>query len=184
MEGVKLYHVNGEIAVAPKEPLPMDDTVCIPITGIDAEAIIEQLVKPIQFKYVQGFVKDLEVDAKEPHWSVNLKRGLINILHLNLLEVDILPDVPPQIFDDVKYSWDSRRTALHKFYRSMEQDLVGDCESVYAIDDTDVTPTTRMFVTKVRNYEKCKTKPMMMYGVISNIHCVDCKEEKVSYTLT
>ncbi len=153
--------------------------MCTPLDSSDVQVITKQLVKPFIFTYVKGLVNGLVVCHEEPYWSVNVKRGLISMMQLNLLEVDTLSDVPPQIFDDVKYSQESKRTALHKFYRTMEQDLVGDCESLYAIADSLISPEPRLYVNKVRNYDTCTNMPSMPSGIFTNFDCPACQEEKV-----
>ena len=70
-------------------------------------------------------VKKVEVDPEEPYWSVNIKRGLLSMLQLNLnkergtIDIDI-EDVPRHsrgIYDNELLN---RDITLDNIYRIME----------------------------------------------------------------
>ena len=109
----------------------------------------------------------MRVDSSEPVWSINIKRGLINILQLNLQERDVIAEPEVDInYNHVPWEWSSG--GLHRIFRTFEKDLVGDCETTYTIIDDGVI-NEELHVSKVRNYDHCQAKPAFYNGLLSVI---------------
>lgn len=150
---------------------------CTPITGPEAEMIAEQLQKPIRFKWENGEVSMLQVDADDAYWSVNLKRGTIQPLNVNLQEMEALPDMHPTLRDAIKaVAPSAAQRSLGKYFRTMERDITGECESHYTIVEIP-GPTPAFNVTKVRNYDNCRQRTMFQHGLMAAIDCKPCRNK-------
>ena len=45
---------------------------------------LAELRLPVMFNYEQGVVSDLVLDGQEKPWSANIKKGILNLLQVNL----------------------------------------------------------------------------------------------------
>lgn len=99
---------------------------------------------------------------------MNIKRGLLNVLQLNLKERDVIENLSPEMIDVVMPNIPYTSGQLHKLFRAYEKDLVGECETLYSVLEDDVIPN-HVHVSKVRNYENCKTKPIFRTGLMASI---------------
>ena len=49
------------------------------------EHIKQELTKPIQFIYEEGIVKKIQYSQTEELWSLNMKKGVMNMMHVDIL---------------------------------------------------------------------------------------------------
>lgn len=50
------------------------------------------------FRYDNGLVSRLESDISDPFWSVNIKRAVLNLLHVSLRQERQVSDISPEDF--------------------------------------------------------------------------------------
>lgn len=72
-------------------------------------------------RYTIGVVQKVMCPADEPYWSVNIKKGLINMLQLNLQQFESLSDNDDPRLD---INRTPKETTLKPFYRVMEVSCV------------------------------------------------------------
>ena len=46
------------------------------------------LKKPLKFVYINGLVQQVFAETDDPEWSVNLKKGILNMLQVDVLGKD------------------------------------------------------------------------------------------------
>ena len=151
LRDVRLCEINEKVAVV-HHALPVDSgSICTPIQEQEIVNVLqEHLVKPIRFRWENGHISLLQADATDAHWSVNLKRGILSILHVNLQELEALPIMPEALKEAIKAAVPSAgERALSNYFRVMEKDIVGECETIYAIQE-EPAPVPVLTVTKVR----------------------------------
>ena len=79
------------------------------------------------FRYTLGKVSDLEVETDEPYWSVNLKRGLLNILEVKL-------EAEPELLDEEPLPREVREAYQDNYVTSDMDDEVFTIKEVYKFD--------------------------------------------------
>eukprot|EP00058_Branchiostoma_floridae_P014198 XP_002599686.1 hypothetical protein BRAFLDRAFT_70363 [Branchiostoma floridae] len=115
----------------------------------------KQLVKVIKFRYEIGKVWDIETSDDEPQWSVNIKRGILNLLQLKmnpmkseLLDRDDSDEAPNRSFDK----------STGRVFRTMEKGVSGECETLYNIRNSLAGKNVRE-VTKIKDFKNCVERP-------------------------
>ena len=112
---------------------------------------------------------ELRTDADDLAWSVNIKRGLINLLNLNLQEHGALETVDPETRSRMLSNVNTPLPdELNNIFHVYEEDIVGECETIYAINEDTSIPEGSLFVNKIRNYDNCKVKPVFRNGIMAN----------------
>merc|ERR1712142_958395 len=161
-ENPELCKVHQEVPAAETVETVFEHS-CTPVTGDEADVIIEQLAKPFVFKWENGLPTELKVDGQEKYWSMNIKKGFINLLRLNLKEehtIDPLFHLNEELRQRLMSAAQTLQAeSLDGLFRTYENDMVGDCETIYSVQD-DVEDETKFYVNKVHNYDNCKNKPM------------------------
>jgi hypothetical protein len=184
LRNVQLCEVNDKIKMV-RHITPVESgAACAPIKDAEIATILqENLVKPIRFRWEQGQVSLLQVDATEAYWSVNLKRGLLNMLHVNLMELEAIPALPKAVTEAIKAAVPSAgHRTLNNYYRVMEKDIIGECESIYAMQkEAEQIPI--LTVTKVRNFDNCASRPVFQRGLLAALDCHACSA-KVRHLLS
>jgi hypothetical protein len=129
----------------------------------------EQLQKPVQFKWENGQVDELVLDSKDEPWSVNIKRGVLNMLHVKLRDHS-RPDTETNQIDIAG--------SAVRHYRTLEKTLEGECEVIYNIESL---PSLRystgrpvLNVTKSINFEACQNRPEVKYNWRFHQDCPSC----------
>ncbi|XP_042902860.1 vitellogenin-6 isoform X1 [Parasteatoda tepidariorum] len=132
------------------------------------------LSNPFKVYRKNGIVTHFEVEAGEPMFSVNLKRGLASLFNLNLEA----PETTPTFEDnDIQ-----RSDPDAHYFKVYEQGMLGDCETAYGIEHHPHyrTPYNNIVlnVTKVRNYHKCNSAPNQVYSTFYGHECGAADHEK------
>nr|APP91162.1 vitellogenin [Platynereis dumerilii] len=192
LRDVQLCQVNEQIKLI-RHVTPVESgSACTPIQEPEiARELKENLVKAIRFRWENGQISLLQTDASDAYWSVNLKRGLLNMLHINLQEIEALPTIPYHLREVIKAAVPSAgQRTLGNYYRVMERDLTGKCESIYAIQE-EPAQTPVLTVTKVRNFDSCVSRPIFQNGFLAalDVHATSERlplrsQAYVNYTLT
>ena len=182
LKDIQLCQVNEQIKMI-RHVTPVESgSACTPIQEAEiANELKANLAKAILFRWDKGQITFLQTDASEAYWSVNLKRGLLNMLHINLHEMEALPTMPKElrkVVDSVVPSAGQR--TLSNYFRVMEKDLTGKCESIYAVQE-EPGQTPVLTVTKVRNFDSCVSRPVFQNGVLAALDCHTCSA-RVSFT--
>jgi len=137
----------------------------------------EHLLMPLRFTYTNGLIHDIQGEPTEKPWSVNIKRGILNMFQVNLKE-----HAPTDTNDDLTMmnTVVSRAPEQkhNRFYRVMERTLEGECETLYAVDRI---PCYRcdhempvLNVTKSINFERCNKRPQIKYNWRFGMPCPTC----------
>ncbi|XP_028968525.1 vitellogenin-2 [Galendromus occidentalis] len=110
----------------------------------------EDSAKPGTYKFQQ-----LEVPAKDPLWSLNLKKGLASFVNFNLPLNDA------------------------QTYRSHESTIHGDCNAYWTLDHNPhwTNPSAKVInLTRVINFDECVTVPYKVYGSLKASMCSTCED--------
>jgi len=139
----------------------------------------QRLERTVKFSYTNGLVHDVAFDSQEEAWSTNIKRGVLNLLQVNLKQqrrVDTAEET--RLINNPRYSRSEDEKT--NFYRVMEQTLEGECETLYTIQQQ---PTRRsngqpiLNVTKSINFEKCNKRPQIKYNFRFADNCPTCESK-------
>ncbi|XP_067144635.1 vitellogenin-3-like [Centruroides vittatus] len=135
----------------------------------------EKLIsKPFRVVYLDGQLSHYDVSSEEPEFALNLKRGLLHVLNLNLEQKDAIHYQR----GDYLHRPDSQAA----YYAVLEDGKGGKCETAYVIHTEPYYRTpyynSVLNVTKTRNYDSCLEEPYDDYNSLHGRHCDDCEEEK------
>ncbi|ELU00944.1 hypothetical protein CAPTEDRAFT_209306 [Capitella teleta] len=141
IEDVEVFKVHGNLGkeILPSESVPEGQLERISNTP-QGKILIKEITKICSFVLKNGQIEDLKVEETEPYWSVNLKKGIVQLLKINLKERDV-------------------------HYTVTEEDVLGRCESQYTLRP--LSPYLRL--TKVRNLDTCVEKPIIELGLFSGL---------------
>ena len=98
------------------------------------------------------------------------------MLHINLQEIEALPNMPEELRKVIDATVPSAgQRTLSNYFRAMERDLTGKCESIYAIQEgpAEIPVFT---VTKVRNFDSCVSRPVFHNGILAALKCHTCSD--------
>ncbi|XP_071954158.1 vitellogenin-like [Antedon mediterranea] len=147
--------------------------------------LTEQLQKPTQFQYRRGLISDIEGSIDEPHWSVNIKRGVLNLLQVNLEGRNRVDDRPV----DINRAGKDDHILGDKLFKVIEEGISGECESQYVIkswksipdyNNGQLTETKKGYnVTKVINYDNCKTRSLLTTTSVRGFKCARCNDQNL-----
>ncbi|CAN8004229.1 unnamed protein product, partial [Ixodes hexagonus] len=116
------------------------------------EALKQFVERPFAGKFSEGKFEAAELGINEPHWSKDLKRGVLSVFQLDLVK--------------------GRQDNPHaKEYYVREDGLHGNCDTLYVVGEKD----GHLKVTKVKNLEKCDRENIAVYGRVKGHKCVDCE---------
>lgn len=209
LQNVRLGKLNRQIP-NPRKIMPFDAFEDTPIEG----HLKQKLQTPLKFSYTNGMVRDVEFDSREEPWSANVKRGVLNLLQVNLQQHRRI-ETPEE--STLTNSAGGRRNGNNNeqdgqptFYRVMEETLEGECETLYTIQQqpnqqrqqhgqqqqqqqqrerrsSNNSPVLN--VTKSINFEKCNKRPQIKYNFRFATKCESCdpkyeNEEKFLKTST
>jgi hypothetical protein len=145
---------------------------------IDVEQeLMQTLKKPVKFIYRHGMIKDVEFDQTEQPWSANIKRGVLNLLQVNVEKKGEIENSQQLIKDN--------ENKLESF-KVMEPTLEGECETQYTFVSMPCRPSPLrpcrdqsipvVNVTKSINFENCKQRPEIRYNERFQQICPTCEQ--------
>lgn len=143
---------------------------------VEINSKMEQRLKlPLKFTYNKGMISEVVFDGKEEPWSANIKRGILNMLQVNLQknnQVDLTEEA--RITNRVPRT----QTPDLDFFSVMESTLEGQCETYYTVTSQ---PSPRyssgqvLNVTKSIDFEKCQKRPDIKYNWRFEDPCPTCQ---------
>jgi len=175
LENVRMGKLNRDIP-NPRKIMPFDAFESVEIE----QHLKQKLERPVKFSYTGGLVHDLVFDSHEAPWSANIKRGVLNLLQVNLQQQRRTDN---QEEARLTNSQRSNRGEDEKtnFYRVMEKTLEGECETSYTIqqqppnNNRHTSNNNRVLnVTKSINFEKCNKRPQVKYNFRFGTQCQNC----------
>jgi len=182
---IRMGKMNRDIP-NPREMLPFE--------AFEEAQIVEELEKQLQlsvsFKYTNGLISEIVFDGQEKPWSANLKRGVMNMLQVNLKQhgrTDLSEE--QRLLNGAQ----EPATLTDDFFTCQERTLEGDCETYYTITQQPSnkwnTKEQVMNVTKTINFEKCRQRPDIRYNKRFGEQCNTCdrkfaNEEKTTESST
>ena len=124
----------------------------------------KQLEKPISFQQEDGRVTGFHADRSEPEWSLNLKKAILSLFHVDLKPKNVVRQsvaiqqnmIPlPSVFEQQEQT----------YYAVLEEGLGGECETTYewnqiASEDT-ASADQLLNLTKTRDYERCTRRSLL-----------------------
>jgi hypothetical protein len=143
------------------------------LSGDQSAALSRQLVKRVKFRYQSGDVAEVWFNKTDEYWSMNIKKGLLSLLQLNLNQRSAVRAPPTDIHRHSQHqpsssSSSSSSTGNSRLqqqqnarrhaptaYSVMEADVTGECETNYVITTASAPAMSHMFVTKTRNFDSC-----------------------------
>ncbi|KAG1677514.1 Vitellogenin-6 [Nymphon striatum] len=135
----------------------------------------EHLSKPFKVYYEEGLIKKFYVQRDEPEWSVNLKKAVLTQFQVNLRQYN-----PLRI---QKGNYLVKPDANSNYFRVMEDGIGGECETMYnimSVPDVETPYHNNVLnVTKTRNYENCKHRPITGYTNMVTDMCAECEPELI-----
>ncbi|XP_015234163.1 PREDICTED: vitellogenin-1-like [Cyprinodon variegatus] len=126
----------------PKDP-------AVPATKLTA-ALAPQLAIPIKFEYSSGVVGKIFAPEGISTLVLNIHRGILNILQLNIKKT-------------------------HKVYDLQEVGTQGVCKTLYSISED--ARIENILLTKTRDLNNCQERLMKDIGLAYTEKCVKCQEE-------
>jgi hypothetical protein len=171
LEKVRVGKMNRDIP-NPRKIMPFDAFEDVQIE----QHLKEKLERTVKFTYTGGLVHDIVFDSHEDPWSANIKRGVLNLLQVNLQQqrrVDTAEEA--RLTNNARYN--RAEDEKSNFYRVMEETLEGECETLYTIQQQ---PGSRhssqpvLNVTKSINFEKCNKRPQIKYNFRFADQCPTC----------
>ncbi|XP_072048254.1 uncharacterized protein [Amphiura filiformis] len=169
---IQLCKIQTELDNPEQEVRPED---CL--EDSDFQWMIQYLELTTEFYWFRGHISSISTPLSDPDWSVNIKRGVLQHLEVNL-----------EGNPDVGNKNRPRAAVQSESYSVMEQGIGGICESQYSVKrhvsepelvNNQITPARdALNVSKVRNFEKCNDRPIRNHTAILNgLLCKDCSED-------
>jgi hypothetical protein len=190
LQNVRLGKMNRQIP-NPRKIMPFDAFEDTPIE----QHLKQKLEVPLKFSYTNGLVRDVEFDQREDPWSANVKRGVLNLLQVNLQQHRRIETPEESVLtNSAGRRGQTEEDGQPQFYRVMEETLEGECETLYTIQQQPnqqyrQTNKQVLNVTKSINFEKCNKRPQVKYNFRFASKCPTCEpkyedEEKFLKTST
>jgi len=136
---------------------------------------LETLRLPVESKYHHGMIKDLVFDGADAPWSVNIKRGVLNMIQVNLRKerrTDLTEEMEKETIQPLD------------MFTTQEETIEGDCETVYTIESLPVQYRREidenvnvLNVTKSIDFEKCQRRPEVNYNFRMASPCPSCEQK-------
>ncbi|KAL9951822.1 hypothetical protein ACROYT_G044557 [Oculina patagonica] len=146
-----LYEVNGTSQYCGSDSLKISPV---------SDELTPLLERVIEFEYKEGKVGKIYCDDDEPEYILNIKRGILSILHHNFTKPE------PSIDDNEE----------PRMYKNWELSSHGMCENMYDVRYTVPDQTSRikeMKVSKTLNLNNCTTKPRRLFTNVPGVRCVN-----------
>jgi predicted RNA-binding protein with PUA domain len=170
LENVRFGKMNRQVP-NPRKIMPFD---AFEETPIDQQ-LKQKLEAPIKFSFTGGLVRDVEFDSREEPWSANVKRGVLNLLQVNLQQHRRVDAQEENRLTNMRGNTEEDGQAT--FYKVLEETLEGECETLYTVQqqpDRRYSNGPVLNVTKSINFEKCKKRPQIKYNFRFFEKCPNC----------
>jgi len=175
LQNIRMGKMNRQIP-NPRKIMPFEAFEDSPIE----QHLKQKLEAPVKFSYINGMVRDVEFDSKEEPWSANVKRGVLNLLQVNLQQQRRIDSPEESGLTNARGSRASAgEESLDKptFFRVMEETLEGECETLYNVQQQPQHRSSSqqvLNVTKSINFEKCNKRPQIKYNFRFHAKCPSC----------
>lgn len=198
LENIKLFKVENLVSGQPDELLP--ESEMIRLTGEQEHIIVQKLVLPLKFSYDDGEIRQIQKESSDKYWSVNIKKGILSMLQVTLKEKHSISSDSSIYYDPTmsriksygSRSYGSSTSFLNMSpktntaYKVKETDVTGNCETKYTIitDKSHLSQSSSlMYVTAVRNFEDCVTKPFNIEGLFQGVYSSPNEKELIQKTV-
>jgi len=172
LQNIRMGKMNRDVP-NPRKIMPFDAFEDVQIE----QHLKQKLERPVKFSYTGGLVHDVAFDSQDDPWSANIKRGVMNLLQVNLQQQRRLVTAEEARLNNNPRT-NREENEKSTFFRVMEETLEGECETSYVIQQQ---PTNRhsngqvLNVTKSINFEKCKKRPQIKYNFRFADFCPTCE---------
>lgn len=178
---MQLTHVRmgklNQYVPSPRDMIPFEAYQEVPVEP----ELQEKLFKPVKFIYEDGLIKDVEFDGAEEPWSANIKRGIMNMIQVNM-KAKRRTDTGELTATEIE----ADQVKTNVFFTSTENTLEGECETATTITRGHCQPYMRcqqtgdktvMNVTKSINFQRCTRRPDIKYNFRFQDYCPSCEEK-------
>ena len=168
---LKLTHIRmGKMNDNVVEPRRMVPFSAFEEVQIDSD-LKEQLHNVVKFTYTNGLISDIVFDGSEQPWSANIKRGVLNLLQVNLQQTGRTDRTDDAVLKgDIVESNDKS----YDYFTATEKTLEGECECDYTVTNSG-NDNEGLNVTKSVNFEKCRRRPDIKYNYRFSTPCPSCR---------
>jgi hypothetical protein len=178
---VQLEHIHvaqiNQMVSSPRSMVPMEACNEVPLQPHQKQI----LEIPIQFKYVKGMITEVELSAQDQPWSVNIKRGLLNLLQVNLDNKDVIRKRERQEVGANERIGKNLIVPNFDFFTVNETTMEGECETSYTITAQPCrhcSPDQPVLnITKSINFEVCRRRPEIKYNFRFSEVCPTCDKK-------
>jgi hypothetical protein len=117
LQNIRMGKLNRDIP-NPRKIMPFDAFEDVQIE----QHLKQKLERTVKFSYTGGLVHDVVFDSHEDPWSANIKRGVLNLLQVNLQQQRRLDNVDEARLTNKARS-NREEDEKSNFYRVMEKNL-------------------------------------------------------------
>jgi phage gp36-like protein len=142
----------------------------------------QQLSKAVIFSYTNGLVHSVHFEDGEQPWSANIKRGILNMLQVNLKEHQRVETEEASLQNTIqKQTFQEVQPGKSRYYRVVEKTLEGECETIYEVgrrpsaSQEQTAPVLN--VTKSIDFETCQKRPQIKYNWRFAMDCPTCDKK-------
>jgi hypothetical protein len=183
LKHIRIGSLNRKI-VNPRLRVPFRTFHPVPVLP----EFVRDLEMPIKFQYTNGLITNIIHERHDSSISVNVKRGVLNLLQVNTLERGSVDTDHLRLTNDF-----APQLGRSKVYKVMEKSVEGECETLYSVAKLPTEPnwvlpsvesseesTTnsdgipRLNVTKTINFEHCNHRPTVRYNYRNSEFCNSC----------
>lgn len=175
LSNVRMAQVNEDI------PEPRDQLPFRVFQEVDIQSKFEQkLEKPVEFSYTNGLIHDIALEQGELPWSLNIKRGVLNMLQVNMKEKNRVETEEHQVLNRLA-SDDSSEVSpkRSRYFRVHETSIEGACDTVYEIgrrpSDEENSEDAVLNITKSVDFTTCSKRPQIKYNWRFQDDCPSCE---------
>ncbi|XP_069127503.1 uncharacterized protein [Argopecten irradians] len=172
-EDVEMYKINDMIDGLDPTRQQIPEDLFQQLSGPETTDMAEKLALPLKFSYIRGHISDLQSAQNDPYWSMDIKRGFLSLLEVNLEERQSLDPPSPVSYDNQMTPGQS------EFYTVLEPSVVGECETFYRrmpSVTSDGGPYIRL--NKIRNYNQCVDRPAFTNTMFNEFMCAECEKDR------
>jgi hypothetical protein len=166
LENVEFLKINGRINEnEPTVFLPKDLFEEMEVNEVK-ELIKVHLQRPMQFQWTNGVVRGLRIDKEDTFWSINMKKGLLNMLNMDL--------TPTKTEERTKWNG-------NYIHSRVEDGIEGMCNSIYHWNRLPIRHVDQQYhnnkdnvamtMTKTRNLIDCVEKPVFEHALFLSENC-------------